>query len=220
MSIQHWPQRFKYHYKKYLAIFFVSLAVAFIAGDLILSFVSMILQGTQPGLGIISRVLSFVILMVSYVMIFKGNVEGTGLAFQGVLSFVFLLLFSEIVSMLLNSIDSGISLVTYFRDGSYVLGSITLVSYLLIVLQVVAGIFSYIRLRQYMLGHYVSSLGVKVWFMIYFGLFILGVGATLAIFFLRFPSSDWMKVFIALLEPISELCCGISCIFTVLRISD
>ncbi len=220
MSIQHWPQKFRYHYKKYLAIFFVSLAVAFIAADLILNFVSLILQGAQPGLGIISRVFTFVILMISYVMIFKGNVESSGLAFQGVLSFVFLLLFSEIVSMLLGSIDSGISLATYFRDGLYLLGTITLVSYLLIVLQVVAGVFSYIRLRQYMLGRYVSSVGVKVWFMIYFGLFILSVVATLAIFFLSFPSSDWMKVFLALLEPISELCCGISAIFTVLRISD
>ncbi len=220
MSIQHWPSRFRYHYKKYLAVFFVSLAIAFISADIILTFVNLVVGGYQPGLSVVSPVITFVILMVAYIMIFKGNLEGTGLAFQGVLSFVFLLLFNEIISLIFNSILTNINAIVCFRAGDYLSGALAIASYIFLGFQVLAGIFSYVRLRQYMTGQYVSSTGVKVWFMIYFGLFILSQGTTLALFFLSSSPENYIALFLVLLEPLSELCCVISSIFTVLRLSD
>lgn len=220
MSIQHWPSRFRYHYKKYLAVFFVSLAIAFISADIILTFVNLVVGGYQPGLSVVSPVITFVILMVAYIMIFKGNLEGTGLAFQGVLSFVFLLLFNEIISLIFNSILTNINAIVCFRVGDYLSGALAIASYIFLGFQVLAGIFSYVRLRQYMTGQYVSSTGVKVWFMIYFGLFILSQGTTLALFFLSSSPENYIALFLVLLEPLSELCCVISSIFTVLRLSD
>lgn len=220
MSIKHWPSKFRYHYKKYLAIFFICLAIAFVSADLILNFVNLIVSGYQPGLSSVSAVITFVILMVAYVMILKGNLENSGLAFQGVLSFVFLLLFNEILSLIFSSISSKLSAFYAFASGEYLIGGLAIASYILLALQLVAGIFAYIRLRQYMEGQYVSSVHVKVWFMIYFGLFILNTGTTLAVYFLGSSPRSLMLLFLALLEPISELCCVLSSIFTVLRLSD
>ncbi len=220
MSLQHWPSRFRYHYKKYLAVFFISLAIAFITADLILTFVNLIVEGGQPGLGTLSPVITFVILMVAYIMIFKGNLDGTGLAFQGVLSFVFLLLFNEILSLIFDSLTTNINVFHCFKTGDYLSGALSIMSLLFLAFQVLSGIFSYVRLRQYMTGHYVSSTGVKVWFMIYFGLFILSAGTNLALFFLNSTPENYIVLFLVLLEPTSELCCVISSIFTVLRLSD
>ncbi len=220
MSIQHWPSRFRYHYKKYLAILFICLAIAFISADIILTFVNLIVSGYQPGLSTLSPVITFVILMVAYIMIFKGNLDGTGLAFQGVLSFVFLLLFNEILSLIFDSMLTNLNVFYCFKIGDYLSGALSILTYLFLAFQILAGVFSYVRLRQYMTGQYVSSTGVKVWFMIYFGLFVLTTGTTLALFFINSSSENYIVLFLALLEPLSELCCVISSIFTVLRLSD
>lgn len=221
MSIRHLPQKIKYHYKKYLAILFVSLAIAFIFTDLAMNLIGLFTNGVGSTLSTLNVIFNFFILMVGYIMILRGNIEGTGLAFQGVLSFVFLLLFSEILSLALDSISSSVSLIVLFANGLFLQGGILLAYYVLIVFQVVAGIFAYVRLRQYMTGRYVSSFGVKLWFFLYLGLFIAGLGLNLAFTFLSATGLNAaMVIFIAFLEPLSELCCAIACIFTVMRISD
>ncbi len=221
MPLQNLKNKFKYHYKKYLAIFFVTLAIAFVTSNVIITFADIFISGHQVSLSDLNVVLSFLILMFSYTMILKGNIRGDVTAFSGVLSFIFLLLFSEIFTLIFTYIAGQLNFVSYFQSGQFLFGSLLLIYHLLLIFQIVAGIIAYRNLRQYMNGRYVSVTKMKVWFYIYLGLFIAAMGVSIAINFSASTNlNSAMKILLVLLEPLSEFVCGISCVFTMMRLSD
>lgn len=217
MSFHVLAQKLKYHYKKYLSIFFICLAIAFLIAEAVLSVISMFSSGGYPGLGSFSFLWNFIILMVCYVMIFKGNREGSGLAFQGVLSFVFLILFLLIVNAALSGLLNLVNLIGYGRVD---LSLYSILFTLFSLAEIVSGVFSYIRLRQYMLGRYTSTTGIKIWYLIFLGCLILSSAFSISIAFIQTPASAVASVFASLLDSLSQFSCAIACIFTILRISD
>lgn len=212
MSFHVISQRIKYHYKKYLAITFDSLAIALIIADFIINLISMGQSSGSPSINSLSYIWNFAILMICYVLILKGNMQGSTQAFQGVLSFVFLVLFLLIV----NAATSGLLNFSVIFSGNWV--SVLLYSFyfLFSILQIVAGIFSYIKLRQYMQGRYSDTRAISLWYAIFMGSLVISYGFEIAIYVI----SGGASVLLYLLQPISELCCAISCLFTVLRSND
>jgi len=217
MKIQLITQKIKYHYKKYLAIFFICLSIALLTAEAILSIITMATSGGYPGIGSFSFVWNFIVLMVCYVMIFKGNREGSGLAFQGVLSFVFLILFLLIINASLNGLLNISSLIA---KGRLDLSIYSILFAVFSLAEIVSGVFSYIRLRQYMLGRYTSTSGIKIWYLIFLGCIILSSSFSISVAFISSSASEYASVFASLLDSLSQLSCAIACIFTIMRISD
>src|SRR5574344_2038415 len=212
MSFHLFQQRLKYHYKKYLAIFFDSLAIAFISADFIISLLQMTGSFSSTILSGFSYIWNFAILMVCYIYILKGNMQGTSQAFQGVLSFVFLVLFLLIVNTAVNSVSN----LLLFASGSWQSSLISSLYLLFSLLQIVSGIFSYIRLRQYMLGRYSNTKSIALWYSIFMGSLILTYGFQITLYVMAGGAS----ILLLLLQPLSELSCAIACLFTVLRTND
>ena len=91
MNAQRFKNLWKYHYKKYLALFFTILALICLIGagayDVYLSYG----QGGKPN--VVSDFLSiydFALFAIAYMLILIGNLQGTTLAYQGMLMYVFM----------------------------------------------------------------------------------------------------------------------------------
>lgn len=207
--------RLKYHYKKYLAIFFACLGVGCFIGDFLLTAIyymngsETVLSGTLDAIDLIL----YLAMIVCFVMLLLGNIRGSFLAFQGLLTFVFYELFSKgrislVYLVQLASIGSEMDVVSF---------ALTLFLAISASFVVVSGIFSYIRTRQFLNRTYGSYRVVRGWSLA----FTLGVsvceGLYVALYAFIYGFS--LSTLLYVLTPLGAIFMALSCFFTTLRLA-
>lgn len=209
-------QKFRYHWRRYLAIGFLSLAIAFEVGYFVAGILSMWAYGSG-GISSFSFIWNFVILMICYVMMLQGNVRNSYIAYRGVLSFTFLSTIVMVVDVLFN----GASLLAY---SSSPIGLVIALGTLLFTIgQIVLGIFCYIRLYGLMARGYTNFKALALFFSFFLGTLIISNLFTILYEFLLndlLSSGNIYLILLILLSPISELFAAAGALVTIFRLRE
>lgn len=212
MSWNTFKQHFGYNYKKFLAIIFCSIAVALLAASGIIDLITMVETKETPTILTPLSFYNFAIMMVVYLILLIGNIKSNNFAYNGMLMYIFMTVFSAIEILFISGIVNFQAL--------FSLDAATMVVVLLYtvfqVAGIVAGIFAYIRTRQYLTGSAISYINVRNWALIFVILQIISTGLTPALYLLLGYSAN--AVLLAFLEPISEVFICLGIYFTVLRL--
>ena len=212
MNWKAFKERFRYNYKKYCAIIFSSLATALLLASAVIYVVEMIAYHETPSISTPISVYNLAFMLVAYFIILIGNVNSSNSAYNGVLIYIFASAFSAVI----NLIFSGVLNFSSLFSGDPLAGSIALVQLAFNVFGVVAGIFAYIRLRQYLTGSSVTYTSVRNWslafviFQIVSSSFLPGI--------LLLDGASGLNVLMSCLYPISEILICLGIYFTVLRL--
>ncbi len=203
-------QRIKYHYKKYLAIIFSCIGLALLVGAIVYT-----LMPGEDGTTYFSplTIINFLILLTSFILILVGNVQGTTIAYSGILTFVFYLMV-DFGSFAFTSLLTGTA--NLFTGDPLVI----ILSVLLLgggIAAFVIGILLYIRLRQYLTGRYSSYVGLRNLALVFTIVAILFNGVVPAILLIyEMP----LKVALALLENFAVIFEAIAAFFTICRLKS
>ncbi len=183
MAFRNLLRKFKYHYKKYLAMFFAILAALCAFGDFVTSLISLVQSHSAPNIMTFWNILFYLYAIYLFYILYRGNKESSAESLQAVLMFTWSLLFYQIFTFILDlAFNSPLNLLTFLKRGEYLSFSFLLSSYVILLAEIVIGIFGYIRLKQYMSGQYVSSTKIKVLFTIFFSMVILGSAPQIVLF--------------------------------------
>ncbi len=201
--------QFRYHAKRTFALIFIILAIAFQVANFTVGIIN-IASGSKASFNFIWN---FIILMICYVRMLKGNVEDTTKACVGVLTFVYLSTISLVFDTIYSAIDIGLS-----SDRLQLI--IQIVIFVLMAMETALGIATAVKLRRLIYGFGKTSLKqVKILAGFFFALLILGQAAYIGIWFLFVGDlSNVITVLLLLLSPISELFASIAAWITLSRI--
>ncbi|MCI2110778.1 MAG: hypothetical protein LKK13_00320 [Bacilli bacterium] len=212
MNWHAFKERFRYNYKKYCAIVFSSLATALLLASAVIYVVEMIAYRETPSILTPINVYNLAFMLVAYLVILIGNINSSNSAYNGVLIYIFASAFSAVINLFFGGAMNFSSLFSGDPLGS----SMALVQLAFNVFGVVAGIFAYIRLRQYLTGSSVSYTNVRNWnlafvvFQIVSSSFLPGI--------LLLDGASGLNVLMSCLYPISEILICLGIYFTVLRL--
>ena len=204
-------QKLKYHYKRYLSILFASIGLALLVGAI----AYLLITNRQDGYSVSESIWNYLILLVSFIFILCGTVSGTGLAYSGILMFVFYILwdFGEYILIFLISGSSlgdlfGGSVWSILYNVGFLLGSVA---------AFVIGILLYIRLRQFLVGKYPSYVGLRNLALAFMILAIIFNGFFPMLMLFVEPS---LRVFLTLLCPFAVIFEALASFFTVTRLKS
>lgn len=211
MNTQHLKNQWKFHYKKILAISFTCLAllclIASGAYTLYLKFYS----GSTPNLDTYLSIYDFALFAIAYMMILIGNLNGTVVAYQGMLMYVFMTFLSAILAFIQRSYLDFAT----FQSGS----AIEIVLFLFVLLFyvgiIVSGIMSYIRTTQFLRNSYSNYSGLRNWCLVFVIFNTLLYGAEPALIAV---SGGNVALLLMVLEPLSQAFIGFAIFFTVTRL--
>lgn len=203
-------QKLKYHYKRYLSIIFASIGLALLVGAL-----AYLLITRQDGYSVFGSIWNYLILLVSFIFILVGTVSGTTLAYSGILMFVFYILwdFGEYILMLLliggsfgEAFQNSVWNIVY--NVGFLFGSVA---------ALILGILLYIRLRQFLIGKYVSYVGLRNLALAFMILAIIFNGFFPMLTLITEPT---LEVFLSLLCPFAVIFEALASFFTVTRLKS
>ncbi|GEM_PF-4007998 len=215
MAFRNLLQKFKYHYKKYFAVFFAVLAALCAFGDFVTTLVSLVQSTNAPNIMTFWNILFYLYAIYLFYLLYRGNKENSPASFQAVLMFTWSLLFYQIFTFIFDLLfNSPLNLLAFLEREEYLSFSFLISSYVILLAEIVVGIFGYIRLKQYMSGQYVSSAKIKVLFTIFFSMVILG--SVPAVYLLILLNTN---IFTILFYSYASFG-AIASIFTILRLSD
>jgi hypothetical protein len=212
MNMQRLKNQWKYHYKKFLALTFTSLALLCLIGSGAYT-IYLTFDSPSSGLNTYLSIYDFALFAIAYMLILIGNLQGSTLAYQGMLMYVFMTLFSAFIAFFKTNILNF----KIFQSGnaaSIVLLLFVLAFYAAIV---VTGIMTYIRTSQYLRNSYSNYIGVRTWCLLFtiFNALLYGFEpALLAI------TENNISVLLLVLEPLSQAFIGIAIFFTVTRLKS
>lgn len=203
-------QKLKYHYKRYLSIIFASIGLALLVGAL-----AYLLITRQDGYSVFGSIWNYLILLVSFIFILVGTVSGTTLAYSGILMFVFYILwdFGEYILMLLliggsfgEAFQNSVWNIVY--NVGFLFGSVA---------ALILGILLYVRLRQFLVGKYVSYVGLRNLALAFMILAIIFNGFFPMLTLIAEPT---LEVFLSLLCPFAVIFEALASFFTVTRLKS
>ncbi len=147
-------QKLKYHYKRYLSITFASIGLALLVG----AFTFFSITNRTDSYTMMGSIWNYLILLVSFIFILYGSIQGTTIAYNGILMFVFFLMW-----------DFGATFVIQWLSGSFIAifntdplnAAVILINVGGNLAAFIVGIFLYIRLRQFLVGRYASYVGLR-----------------------------------------------------------
>lgn len=204
-------QKLKYHYKKYLSITFASVGLALLVGAI----AYLLIANRQDGYSVFGSIWNYLILLVSFIFILCGTVSGTTLACSGILMFVFYILwdFCDFILVFLVGNGSfeemfGNSVWSILYNVGFLFGSIA---------AFVLGILLYIRLRQFLIGKYVSYVGLRNLALAFMILAIIFNGFFPMLTLIAEPT---LEVFLSLLCPFAVIFEALASFFTVTRLKS
>lgn len=204
-------QRWKYHYKKYVAIALSAIASALMVTSFLIGFFSD--PASIKGLSGLTSIWNYAVFSIIYLLILIGNIQGSYRAYNGVLGFVFMFVFQAIFDFLLD-VPSEIASLSGQSPW------LNLVSFLLLafyVFSIVSGIMTYVRIRQYLIGRYSSYRGVRNWCL---GFTICTCLSSGFLPLLSMLEGVPFNAIVYLFLPISEFIMSIAIYFTVLRLKS
>lgn len=203
-------QKLKYHYKRYLSIIFASIGLALLVGAL-----AYLLITRQDGYSVFGSIWNYLILLVSFIFILVGTVSGTTLAYSGILMFVFYILwdFGEYILMLLliggsfgEAFQNSVWNIVY--NVGFLFGSVA---------ALILGILLYVRLRQFLVGKYVSYVGLRNLALAFMILAIIFNGFFPMLTLITEPT---LEVFLSLLCPFAVIFEALASFFAVTRLKS
>jgi hypothetical protein len=211
MSFQSFKEDFRFHQNKYLAVFFSSLALALLLSDFLLE-VILIAEGyaTLSWDSPLS-LWNYVVLGICYSWLLVGNLRNDNRAYSGLLMFVFMSFVGSIESLFYFELLNF--RILFSKDA--VLIALALVLLGILILEIVAGIMTFVRIRQYLSRRYFSYKGVWIWCLV-FVVFTVASNCLWPIIYAieGTLSSTWTLV----LLPLSEAFAAVACFFTTLRL--
>jgi hypothetical protein len=207
--------RFQYNYKKWIAITLSSLAVALELAAGIIYFIYIVKNHVTPGLSFPINAYNIAFLLVAYFTILIGNVNSNNSAYTGVLIYVFSCAFSAGLQVF----ETGITSFASFFTGSPLVIGLTMVWFILAVLSLIPGVFTYVRLNQYLRSSSVSYEKVRNWALIFVILQSLTAGfAPVMLLLGGYAASSVIDLSVVILSPLSEVFICWAIYFTVLRL--
>lgn len=210
----------KQNYKRFFAITLCSLSCAFLIASFVIDLMPS--QGTTENqlIGYGGSILSFAIMCYAYYCMLYGNINGTFIAYRGLLWFMIY----AALDLLLYSLSIGTSIFANMEAaGSAPLFMATLVAFFIFaVLGLIAGIFSYIRVSQYLRSAYAKYEMIRLWSLLFAICFVLVMGLKIGITAWMLSSSGYtpLQIFLSTLSPISEALMAVACFFTVIRLKS
>lgn len=203
-------QKIKYHYKKYLANIFSCIGLALLVGAMVYMFMP-----TEDGTSVTyGSIINCMILLASFICILVGNVQGSTIAYQGILIFIFYLLWDFGDYLVISLLTGSLANIFY---GDVVVTVLTLLFLGGSIAGLVVGILLYIRLRQFLTGRYSSYVGLRNMALVYMFLVIV-FNAILPIALLLYQTS--LGVALGLLENFAVIFEAVAAFFTICRLKS
>lgn len=210
-----WPifkQNLRYHYKKYIAILFASLAWACLIGSMIMEIVTAYAgEGTFVDF---NWVWNLIFSAIVYGTILVGNLQGTTTAFYGILLFVFSTVINAVISLFLGGTNVLLSLL----GGDPLGAAFAVLSLLFVAASIVTGIFVYIRCRGFLNNTYASYAGLRNW-TIAFCLLSAASALTLPALTTFLVGWDW-SVVTSYFAELGDVFIAVAIFFTVSRLKS
>lgn len=210
-----WPiftQNLRYHYKKYIAILFASLAWACLIGSMIMEIVTAYAgEGTFVDF---NWVWNLIFSAIVYGTILVGNLQGTSTAFYGILLFVFSTVINAVISLFLGGTNVLLSLL----GGDPLGAAFAVLSLLFVAASIVTGIFVYIRCRGFLNNTYASYAGLRNW-TIAFCLLSAASALTLPALTTFLVGWDW-SVVTSYFAELGDVFIAVAIFFTVSRLKS
>ena len=212
-----WKQRFLNNYKKYVAIVLSCIGLAFLIASFIITVMRYSNAESISPVSAVSELINFLLLALAYGYLFYGNLNGTSLAYRGMLLFIIYVLW-----------DFGYAAINMFVDTIIVSSSgdpvSIVVSVVLLIGSIMAlatGIFCYVRTRQYLTSRYAKYEMVRLWALLFMIFVILSNGLIVFYYaYFYYVTMASIDIFFSLLEPISMMLMSIVCFFSVLRLKN
>lgn len=210
-----WPvfkQNIRYHYKKYVAVLFASLAWACLIGSMIMEIVTAYAgEGTFVDF---NWVWNLIFSAIVYGTILVGNLQGTSTAFYGILLFVF----STVINAVINLFLGGTNVLLSLLGGDPLGAAFAVLSLLFVAASIVTGIFVYIRCRGFLNNTYASYAGLRNW-TIAFCLLSAASALTLPALTTFLVGWDW-SVVTSYFAELGDVFIAVAIFFTVSRLKS
>lgn len=203
-------QKLRYHYKRYLSILFASIGLAFLVGALTyFGIANRTNSATMMG-----SVWNYVILLVSFIFILYGSINGTAIAYNGILMFVFYLMWDFGATVVVNWING--TFLNLFSGQPIVIAE-TIISLVGNIAAFILGILLYIKLRQFLMGRYASYTGLRNLALAFTILVILFNSVVPTLFLIASPT---LQTFLSLLIYFAVIFEALSVFFTICRLKS
>jgi hypothetical protein len=213
MNLQHFQNKWKYHYKKYLALTFTCLALLCLIGSGAVT-IYLTFDNPSSGVGTYLSIYDFALFAIAYMLILIGNLQGSTLAYQGMLMYVFMILFSATIALIKQGSYIDFSI---FKSGNALAISLFVFVLLFYVAIIVTGIMTYVRASQYLRNSYTNYPGVRTWCLLFVIFNALLYGFEPALIMVNGGNVSLLLLF---LEPLSQVFIGLAIFFTVIRLKS
>ncbi len=157
---------------------------------------------------------NYVILLISFIFILYGTINGTAIAYNGIMMFVFYLMWDFGATVVVNWING--TFLNLF-SGEPIIIAETIISLAGNIAAFVLGIMLYIKLRQFLTGRYSSYTGLRNLALAFTILVIL---FNLAIPTLLLIASPTLQTFLTLLIYFAIIFEALSVFFTICRLKS
>lgn len=203
-------QKLKYHYKRYLSITFASIGLALLIGAL--TYFS--ITNRTNSYTMMGSLWNYIILLVSFIFILYGTIQGTAIAYNGILMFIFFLMWDFGSAFVINWLSG--SILNLFSGDPLVIAA-TLISLGGNLVAFLIGIFLYIRLRQFLTGRYASYTGLRNLSLI-FTIFVILFNIVVPILFIIY--SPTLDTILSLLYYFAIIFEALAVFFTICRLKS
>ena len=204
-------QNFKYHYKRYLSIFFASLGFACLVGAITDYFVE---NPNVNSMSLFATVWNYVILLVSFCCSLVGTIRRSGIVWSGILIYIFYLLW-DFASYTFIGASRGIVLLS---DGQWLLGTLFILYFLCAVGALVFGILLYVRIRQFLSRRYMSYVGLRTYALVFMIFVVVTYGILQPTITLLNQGN--VSLLATLLEPLAVSFEALATFFVVIRLKS
>lgn len=204
---------FRYSYKKSFAILFATLGLALYAANVIAMAISGFLTGAFD-------ILSIALTIFAYMVILSGNIQSNDYAYQGVGLFILWTTIDYIFEFFYSLMDVFSTLAT----GNPELIVLSVIVFVFLAGAITCGIFSYMRIRQYLTSRYAYYNRVRNWTLAF--VICLSISSAfypaliILTYYLSGTAMTWVVFVLGIAPYLSNICIAIACYFTVLRLKS
>lgn len=198
---------FKNHKNKILAVLFAS-----IANILFFSYAIYSIVLSAPNLDI-SSVWNYLLYAVTYLIILIANIRNDNFAYQGILMFIFFMVFDQIYTLLVDSPG----LLSSFASGDVTIILLSIFLFLFLLAQVVIGILLYVNIVKYSRGTIDNFKKVRIYGILYSVSLFISLAFYMSLLLLPLEINP-LSVFLLFMTPISEVFMSVSICFTLERL--
>ena len=206
---------FRLHKNKIFAVGFaaLSLAIFFAYYGVELGFNGLAFFTSNP-----FEIWNCIIVLIAYFTIFYCNVTNDAAAYRGIIMFLFLIVFSQILNLFPNLMILFLNFATL--DPAII--AFTILEAVFLIGQVVVGVFLYLRVQGYRMMRYHDFRKIRLLSILFSAALILSLGFSIGVlaYGVTFstPLDAFLFYFLLFALPVSEALMSVSVIFTLERL--